>query len=56
MNRSWLFAAVSLLASPVFAATFTVTNTSCGGGNYCPLTSANRGQMAAFLVKTFGLQ
>ncbi len=28
----------------------------CGGGNYCPLTSANRGQMATFLVKTFGLQ
>ena len=28
----------------------------CGGGNYCPLTSANRGQMATFLVRTFGLQ
>ncbi len=28
----------------------------CGGGNYCPSTSANRGQMATFLVKTFGLQ
>jgi hypothetical protein len=28
----------------------------CGGGNYCPLTAANRGQMATFLVKTFGLQ
>ena len=28
----------------------------CGGGNYCPLTNANRGQMATFLVKTFGLQ
>ena len=28
----------------------------CGGGNYCPLASANRGQMATFLVKTFGLQ
>jgi len=27
----------------------------CGGGNYCPLTNANRGQMATFLVKTFGL-
>ncbi len=28
----------------------------CGGGNYCPLNNANRGQMATFLVKTFGLQ
>ncbi len=28
----------------------------CGGGNYCPLTNANRGQMATFLVRTFGLQ
>ena len=27
----------------------------CGGGNYCPLTNANRGQMAAFLVNTFSL-
>jgi len=28
----------------------------CGSGNYCPGTSANRGQIATFLVKTFGLQ
>ncbi len=28
----------------------------CGGGNYCPLTNANRGQMATFVVKTFGLR
>ena len=28
----------------------------CGGGNYCPLTDANRGQMATFIVKTFSLQ
>ena len=28
----------------------------CGGGNYCPLNNANRGQMATFLVKTFSLQ
>ena len=28
----------------------------CGGSNYCPTQSANRGQMATFLVKTFGLQ
>ena len=28
----------------------------CGGGNYCPTTNANRGQMATFLVKTFGLE
>jgi hypothetical protein len=28
----------------------------CGGSNYCPSQSANRGQMATFLVKTFGLQ
>jgi IPT/TIG domain/S-layer homology domain len=28
----------------------------CGGANYCPLANANRGQMAVFVVKTFGLQ
>ncbi len=28
----------------------------CGGGKYCPLTLATRGQMAAFVVKTFSLQ
>jgi hypothetical protein len=28
----------------------------CGGGNYCPGLSANRGQMATFVVKTFSLQ
>lgn len=28
----------------------------CGGSNYCPTLSANRGQMATFLVRTFGLQ
>ncbi len=28
----------------------------CGGGNFCPGSSATRGQMAAFLVKTFGLR
>ena len=28
----------------------------CGGGNYCPALTANRGQMATFLVKTFNLQ
>lgn len=27
----------------------------CGSGNYCPGNAVNRGQMAAFLVKTFGL-
>ena len=27
----------------------------CGNGNYCPLSNVNRGQMAVFLVKTFGL-
>ena len=27
----------------------------CGGGNYCPANPVNRGQMAAFLVKTFQL-
>jgi hypothetical protein len=27
----------------------------CGNGNYCPQDSVTRGQMAAFLVKTFGL-
>jgi hypothetical protein len=28
----------------------------CGGGNYCPDSPSTRGQMAVFLVKTFGLQ
>ena len=28
----------------------------CGGGNYCPNNPNTRGQMAVFLVKTFGLQ
>ncbi len=28
----------------------------CGGGNYCPGLSANRGQMATFVAKTFQLQ
>jgi photosystem II stability/assembly factor-like uncharacterized protein len=27
----------------------------CGGGNYCPTASVTRAQMAAFLVKAFGL-
>ena len=27
----------------------------CGNGNYCPGSSATRGQMAAFVVKTFSL-
>ena len=27
----------------------------CGGQNYCPNGSSTRGQMAVFLVKTFGL-
>jgi parallel beta-helix repeat protein len=27
----------------------------CGGGNYCPLSNATRGQMAAFLSITFNL-
>ena len=27
----------------------------CGGGMYCPANSNTRGQMAVFLVKTFGL-
>jgi hypothetical protein len=27
----------------------------CGGGNYCPLDSVTRGQMAVFLSVTFAL-
>ena len=27
----------------------------CGGGKYCPTDTANRGQMATFVVKTFSL-
>jgi parallel beta-helix repeat protein len=30
--------------------------TGCGSGNYCPQNPNTRGQMAVFLVKTFGLQ
>ena len=28
----------------------------CGSGNYCPNNPNTRGQMAVFLVKTFGLE
>src|SRR5262249_26745338 len=28
----------------------------CGNGNYCPNNPNTRGQMATFLVRTFGLQ
>ncbi len=28
----------------------------CGGGNYCPQNNNTRGQIAVFVVKTFGLQ
>ena len=28
----------------------------CGAGIYCPSSPNNRGQMAVFLVKTFGLR
>ena len=28
----------------------------CGAGHYCPTSPNTRGQMAVFLVKTFGLQ
>ena len=28
----------------------------CGGSNYCPLSPVTRGQMAAFVTTTFGLQ
>jgi hypothetical protein len=28
----------------------------CGGNNYCPLNPNTRGQMAVFVVRTFGLQ
>jgi hypothetical protein len=27
----------------------------CGGGHYCPSNPNTRGQMAVFLVKSFGL-
>jgi hypothetical protein len=27
----------------------------CGGGNYCPSAASTRGQMAAFLTRTFQL-
>jgi hypothetical protein len=33
----------------------TITS-GCGGNNYCPFSNNTRGQMAVFIIKTFGLQ
>ena len=43
--RAWIY---ELVARNITA--------GCGGGNYCPTLTANRGQMATFVVKTFSLQ
>ncbi len=56
-----IFADVECTPAPAFAVDWIeqlfnegVTG-GCGGGNYCPNTPNNRGQMAVFLTKTFGL-
>ena len=57
-----LFPDVECTPTPAFAADWIeqlfnegITG-GCGGGNYCPGNPVSRGQMAAFLVRTFGLQ
>jgi hypothetical protein len=57
-----IFADVECTPTPAFAvdwieqlSTEGITG-GCGGGNYCPSAPNTRGQMAVFLVKTFGLQ
>jgi len=57
-----LFPDVACTPAPAFAADWIeqlfnegITG-GCGGGNYCPDNPVSRGQMAAFLVRTFGLQ
>jgi hypothetical protein len=57
-----IFADVECTPTPAFAVNWIEqlfhegTTGGCGGGNYCPGASVSRGQMAVFLVKTFGLQ
>ena len=59
---SGLFPDVACTPTPAFAVDwieqlFTEGITGgCGGGNYCPDNPVSRGQMAVFLVRTFGLQ
>ena len=57
-----LFPDVPCTPTPAFAADWIeqlfnegITG-GCGGGDYCPDNPVSRGQMAAFLVRTFGLQ
>jgi len=57
-----VFADVACLPVPAFGVNFIeqlategITG-GCGGGNFCPNNPNNRGQMAVFLVKTFGLR
>ena len=57
-----LFPDVACTPTPAFAADWIeqlfvegITG-GCGGGYYCPDNPVSRGQMAAFLVRTFGLQ
>ncbi len=56
-----VFADVECLPTPAFAVNWIEQLASesitagCGGGNYCPNDPNTRGQMAVFLVKTFGL-
>ena len=57
-----LFPDVACTPMPAFAADWIeqLSNEGitggCGGGYYCPDNPVSRGQMAAFLVRTFGLQ
>ncbi len=57
-----VFADVECAPTPAFAvdwieqlSTEGITG-GCGGGNYCPDSPNTRGQMAVFIVKTFGLE
>jgi hypothetical protein len=57
-----VFSDVECMPTPAFAVNWIeqlaaegITG-GCGGGKYCPDSPKPRGQMAVFLVKTFGLQ
>jgi hypothetical protein len=57
-----IFPDVACTPTPAFAADWIeqLSNEGitggCGGGNYCPANPVSRGQMAALLTRTFGLQ
>ena len=45
----------SLFADWIEELAFRGITAGCGGGNYCPMSNVSRGQMAAFVVRTFQL-